>query len=41
MRDRPNALEPTTEAVRRTNDWLIFSIKERFAALDRNAKDAP
>jgi hypothetical protein len=39
MHDRPDALEPATEAVRRTNDWLLASIKSRFEALD-NAKGA-
>jgi hypothetical protein len=35
MQDRPAAIEPAIEAVRRTNTWLLSAIKDRFDALDR------
>lgn len=35
FRLQPAAIEPATEAVRRTNDFLIGEIKDRFEAMER------
>jgi hypothetical protein len=35
MRAQPNAIEPATEALARTNNWLLGLVKDRFEALDQ------
>lgn len=39
-RMNPAAIEPATESVRRMHEWLLSEVKDRFDALDQNAKGA-